>query len=131
MTKKEQEELAALRETSAAIRQRIDKIETAERVAQANNIVGKCFKARNSYSCPETPSDYWWMYVKVLSVDEHGWIRSVCLQIDKDGNVDVRYVEQLGSIPFQNYKQITARAFRDAWLATMQRMDEIGKEVLA
>lgn len=31
-------------------------------------LVGKCFKFKNSYSLPEKPSDYWYMYSKIVSI---------------------------------------------------------------
>ncbi len=33
-------------------------------------LVGKCFKSRNSYSCPEADEDYWWIYGKIISIEE-------------------------------------------------------------
>lgn len=29
---------------------------------------GKCFKKQNHYSCPEKPSDYWFLYHKVVKI---------------------------------------------------------------
>jgi hypothetical protein len=29
---------------------------------ELQKLVGKCFRYQNSYSCPKTPKDYWWMY---------------------------------------------------------------------
>lgn len=32
-------------------------------------MIGSCFKCRNSYSCPKTEEDYWWIYYKVIGID--------------------------------------------------------------
>lgn len=33
---------------------------------QARALVGKFFRSKNNYSCPEKDSDYWWEYYRVL-----------------------------------------------------------------
>ncbi len=35
---------------------------------------GKCFKMRNNYSLPEVPSDYWWLYKKVVKIKKKIYI---------------------------------------------------------
>lgn len=31
-------------------------------------LIGKCFKFKNSYSCPVKKSDYWYAYSKIVSI---------------------------------------------------------------
>ncbi len=73
---------------------------------------GKFFKYKNSYSCPSKPSDYWYIYTKVLSIKpediyegQPGLVLSSCkvysFQIHKYGNLTVEvdkrsYTHSLG-----------------------------------
>lgn len=50
-------------------------IEEQERQAMINaeypkfkELIGTCYKYRNSYSCPEKESDYWYTYFKITSL---------------------------------------------------------------
>ena len=36
--------------------------------------VGKCSKYRNCYSCPSKASDYWWMYVRIVAVEDGSYV---------------------------------------------------------
>jgi len=85
---------------------------------------GRCFKTRNNYSCPEKPSDYWFLYTKITSVKKAdiydtrangpashytGW----SFQTDKYGRVNVEkevrgYIHSLD-------KEISEKEFKSAW----------------
>lgn len=77
--------------------------------------VGKCFKYRNSYSCPQQESDYWWLWVKVIGVkDEH----LIVLEASKDSSGKICFGEtQLscydGTID-ENYKEVTQVEWEEA-----------------
>lgn len=58
--------LDAARKAEMAIR---DQIEERELKPKLRAMVGKCFKYRNSYSCPQKPSDYWWEWHLVTGAD--------------------------------------------------------------
>jgi hypothetical protein len=73
-----------------ALRNQIHDIEQPYHQSAGAAMVGLCFKTRNNYSCPEKPSDYWQLYVKVQSTDEHGHLKCLKFEVDKDGNVSVR-----------------------------------------
>ena len=53
------------------------------------SLIGKCFKRRDSYSCPKKPSDYWFSYSKIISITQNDKVLSSCIvvtfQTDKDG----------------------------------------------
>jgi hypothetical protein len=64
----------------------------AEAFQQANaSKVGKYFKTRNSYSCPEKPSDYWWTYEYCTSMDKDGMLKTFQFDTDKYGDVRVKF----------------------------------------
>lgn len=50
------------------INEQLDEIRTKEYEALNAKDVGKYFRYRNCYSCPSKSEDYWWLYMKVLSV---------------------------------------------------------------
>ncbi len=64
--------LEELTQQAAKINDEIDKIKTKEWLAKNRKMIGKCFKYRNNYSCPETDADYWWLYSRVIAVDDDG-----------------------------------------------------------
>lgn len=45
----------------------IEEIEKQFRI-KYKSLVGKYFKLKNCYSCPENDSDYWYSYYKIISI---------------------------------------------------------------
>lgn len=43
--------------------------------------VGKCYKYKNSYSCPQEEKDYWWLYIFVKEIKDSCL---VCRTFQKD-----------------------------------------------
>lgn len=85
--------------------------------AESLAFVGKCFKYRNCYSCPKEPSDYWWMYTKVVSVGEY-WPVAFEFQTDRDGRITVEKKECFHRL--DGYDEITAKEFNAAWRKVQQ-----------
>lgn len=56
-------------------------IESKEEENRNKNLVGKFFKFKNSFSCPKTDEDYWWLYIKIVKVDG-SYLK--CIQFQKD-----------------------------------------------
>lgn len=94
---------------------------------------GKYFKRRNSYSCPEKKSDYWWTYCKVTEIKPsdiyqgHNCILSkfdgYSFEIDKDGNIRITqekygYTHMLG-------QEISEKEFNDAWNKMINKINAI------
>lgn len=85
-------------------------------------LIGKCFKLRNSYSCPESAKDYWDVYSKVIEIkksylytggSDNKTVLSCCkviqFQTTKNGSIMIEpyyrtYVHSLG-------KEISAKVF--------------------
>lgn len=63
MNKKE-ELLQQLAEIENQEREQLIKIE----YTKFEQLIGKCFKFRTSYSSPEKKSDYWYVYSKIVSI---------------------------------------------------------------
>ena len=64
-------------------------LEAAEKAEQNRGFVGRFFKCSNSYSCPASDADRWWLYTAVTSIDADGELTGVRFQIDQYGNVRV------------------------------------------
>lgn len=94
-------------------------------------LIGKTFKKRNCNSLPKKPSDYWWLYSKIISINkddiylgggykdqlEECPVLANCevlrFQKDKNGKVIVgierTYVHNLGKeIPLKNFNKAYA-----------------------
>lgn len=85
------ENLETLQKQAREIGEKISDIEsTATRKANQAK-VGKFFRTRNSYSCPEKPSDYWWLYAEVTRMDEYGMLYVTEFQTDKNGDINIRF----------------------------------------
>lgn len=82
-------DLESLREKARAVQNRIWKAEAAERYEKAKGLLGKCFRYRNSYSCPEGEKDRWWLYMRVTEVTKDGWLTVFSFQTDKDGAIEI------------------------------------------
>jgi hypothetical protein len=79
-----------IRAQIAELQTELDVADTRKRLAAAQRLIGKCFKYRNCYSCPEKESDYWWLYVRVLSVDTDGYASGVSFQHDSRGHLEIK-----------------------------------------
>jgi hypothetical protein len=114
MSKRKTETVESLTEKARVIRDKIDRIESAERIELANKVVGKCFRYRNCYSCPQSDADYWWLYRRVTMVDSHGWLRVFDFQKDKDGKIWIE-PESRAMSPQSLGEPITLKQFQHAW----------------
>lgn len=56
---------------------------------------GSYWKFRNSYSCPQSNADYWWMHRRITNVTPDGCMDVLDFQIDKDGRLDVRDAKRM------------------------------------
>jgi len=65
--------------------------ETLLRESKNASKVGRYFKTRNNYSCPEKRSDYWWTYEFCTRMDQDGMLKTYRFETDKYGNVRVNF----------------------------------------
>lgn len=97
--------------------ERLHKIRDAERRDENKHLAGKAFRMRNSFSCPEKPSDYWWYYSKVQSVDSAGMLTVFTFQIDRYGSHDVKVEKHVYSVYGDS---ISLAQFNKAWRSFQQ-----------
>jgi hypothetical protein len=94
---------------------------------------GRFFKYKNSYSLPEKPSDYWWLYQKVIEIKPEdiymgangplSHYRGWSFQTDKHGTITIEnnkhgYVHGLE-------KEITEAEFNEAWNKMVERLSNL------
>ena len=100
-------------------------IEAAERQAKNSALVGKCFKMLNSYSCPQTESDYWYVYTKVLDTD----LNTFTFQDDRSAEFHIRI--ELGQYyADSDTVEIHPAEFESEWVKLLERITAKGLEVI-
>jgi hypothetical protein len=102
-----------LRKIIQVARDELITIEEAESILENENIVGKCFKYRNSYSCPTQEEDYWWIYSKVIGLTDDGCLRVWHFQKDRSGE----FMVNPNSLEYgmENHTEIPEIEFYEAW----------------
>jgi len=105
--------LKELKAEARRIGEQIDEIETAARRETNNKKVGRYFKTRNSYSCPEKPSDYWWLYAKCTRMNDDGFLYAFNFQTDRYGKMEVE--PDRHSYHMQDYSPCSKAEFKRAW----------------
>lgn len=68
-----------------------------EREKEFKKYVGKYYKYKNSYSCPQTEEDYWWTYTYVKELKDNGLI-VFSVQTDKYGKITIEDNNNIGSL---------------------------------
>lgn len=112
-----------LAEISRDAQERIEKIKSAERRADNGKKVGKYFRTRNNYSCPEKPSDYWWVYAKITKMDDAGYLYMTEFQIDKNGDINVRFDHY--AYHMQGWTEIKRAEMLKAWKRLDAKLDKL------
>jgi hypothetical protein len=115
----------ALEAEAAHIRDQLDAIDTQERLAMHRSLVGKCFRYRNSYSCPKDESDRWWLYQRIIEIDRRGWLRVFMFQRDRDGKLEIETALSFGTSALG--EPITLRQFQYAWKVTARMVNDAAR----
>jgi hypothetical protein len=108
-------ELKELERQRREINERIGEIEHERNSKETAPYVGRFFRADNSYSCPETPEDYWQWYFHCTG-NEGRFITGFTFQRDKYGNART---EKEASLIFESHSftEITQEEWDEAWEA--------------
>jgi hypothetical protein len=102
-------ELKELERQRKAISERIGEIQQAEDEKKSAQFVGRYFRYRNCYSCPEKASDYWWLYFKVTGYEGRR-LTGYSFQRDKYGKSE--FDPNAGAYHFlEGYEEIDAAQF--------------------
>lgn len=82
-------ELEQLRKIQHQTGEKIRKLLATKMLEDNGRFVGKYFKYRNSYSLPQTPDDYWWLYSHVVGISKDGMMEVTTFQNDKRGRIEI------------------------------------------
>ncbi len=107
------EQIEQLRDTARKAQEAIGEIEAKERREKNAKLVGKTFRMRNSYSCPEKPSDYWWIWAKCTRMDKSGFLWAFKFQTDRYGSITISPDEY--SYHMQHYDLVSPAVYDRAW----------------
>lgn len=118
MTRKEQ-----LEETINTARAELNKIEDAESYERNSALVGKCYKYRNSYSCPERPQDYWWLYVVVTGL-ERSSLNLFMFERDINGKIEIKR-NHVRSYLAGGYQEIERSELLTAWREIVAQISSV------
>lgn len=105
-------QLEELRKIARTAADAIGEIEAEARRAENGKLVGKYFQRRDSYGCPEKPSDYWTTYAFVTRMDEAGYLHSMQFEIDKNGQI--RAIPEQHSYHMQGWQPCSRAGFKRA-----------------
>jgi uncharacterized protein with NRDE domain len=94
------------------------KLEEAERFERNRDLLGKCFRYRNSYG----PDSRWWLYAKVVKVTKDGTITTFEFQTDSQGKTDVRPKAIHFRCLLDGYMPISTAEFRKQWRAVQKKI---------
>lgn len=117
------ENVDALKEQARSIAKKIDRIEETDRYHKNKKLEGKAFKYRNNYSCPEKPSDYWWMYLKVIKVTKD-FVETHEFQTDQYGKIEIELRKKHYRFLFGEGSRIEIKPaeFDKAWKALQAKL---------
>lgn len=103
----------------APLQSELNRLRDAETLNESKALVGRCFKYRNCYSCPQTDADYWWLYLKVVKVGGY-WPIAFQFQTDKDGRIEIE--TRSHHTRLSGYVEISAKEFNAAWRKVQKRV---------
>jgi hypothetical protein len=101
----------------------LHEIEMEERTIECAKLFGRCYKYRNSYSCPQTEADYFHLYMLVTG-NEDGGIRQFTFQTDCQGKVEIRDNEWHTGL-LGGYVEIPRREFDREWKKVLTRLGKV------
>lgn len=109
-----------LRKIAGEAQDKLWRIEADRRRKENGPKVGKTFRTRNNYSCPEKPSDYWWLYAKVTRMDEGGLLYATTFQTDRYGQITIQYDNCIHHA--QYYSACPVGQLNKAWRALVKKL---------
>lgn len=103
-------------------REKLRVIEEREAQELSAPLYRKCFKYKNCYSSPEKPSDYWYLYLKVIAVE--GSALTVCeFECDKYGELRYKSKRHMDVASILRYTEISEAEFQTAFNIFQNKME--------
>ena len=112
------DEKEELKKKINTLRDHLWKIEAAERKKENDELVGKYFRYRNSYSAP---SKKWWIYHKVIKSSDSYTVTAFSFEINPYNGASVEMKEIVVGVLGQ---ACTEETFYDAWHKTVSWINQ-------
>lgn len=112
-------DLSKLRAEAGALQARLWEAERLERIRASLARLGACYKFHNSYGRDEQ----WWLYVRIVDVDDHGWPVVFKFQTRHNGSIEIE-PRALGSAVNESdgYKRCEPAELEREWQAVQDRI---------
>lgn len=110
------------------IRDLAEKEEIEKRWTEWKEREGTFWKFRNSYSCPKSDDEKWWIYRHISNVTKDGFMDLLDFQMDKDGRLDVRERKRTSWL-FESWSGWVP-ATREEWLQAARVAEAITAKLL-
>jgi hypothetical protein len=97
-----------------AAKEELAVIETNEYLETNKSLVGKCYKCKDCYSCPQNENDFWWDYMKVTGTNNEGDMEVFVFYKDAQERINITPNETYSNLA--HYTEITPEEFDSAWI---------------
>ena len=94
-------------------RSELDDLDWKETAKINADLLGKCYKFKDCYSCPEKESDYWYVYKQYLRLEGRE-ILALCFYVDKYDKISLSLMREHGDL--SGWTEIGLQEFWDEWL---------------
>ena len=101
-----------IREQIKPLLDELNLLEREEKERETKGLIGRCFKYHNSYSCPKSDADKWWIYRRITGVDG-GSLHSTSFQIDIDGKIEIEVTDTFNSVT--GWQEVSESEYQNAW----------------
>lgn len=100
----------------------LNRLEREEKQHETKGLIGRCFKYHNSYSCPKSDDDKWWIYQRITGVDS-GRLHATSFQIDINGKIEIEASDIFNSV--SGWQEISESEYQNAWAVTLHAVSGI------
>ena len=144
--KKEREQILstirAVQDSFSGRLKEIDDLLWIDEIRKARQLVGKCFKAKNSYSVPENEKDTWYAYFKIIAInskkceDGDSYYTFSILRVEQYPNEDIIIKTDREAINLDHFyllrdhdfEKITQREFEAAYRKIIKSLNKGSNE---
>ncbi len=103
-----------LEHTIETARGELYKIRNRKDTERASTLVSKFYKYHNSYSCPESDKDRWWLYMAIIKA-ERGSLYTESFQKDMYGALEIHFDQSRPLDLSEGYIEISRDEYVQAW----------------
>lgn len=125
---KEENRVVALQQRIRKLQDELQKVDD-RRVAKKNKkVLGKFFRVRNSYSCPQSEADYWYEYVMPIR-QASSMLYGLKFSTDSHGEITICPDTHISHIFTKAEGEISKEQFNLAWCDCLVAIGKAGLKV--